>query len=195
MPSCSPSDRTQVRIENKNILKLKIIQEQNFLCKKPKKKTFKKIKSKKTNTNSTFSTTSLSSSSSCSLSLSYSKSTSLESLESESELSASNDKTKIMLREFSRQCRLPDNFFKFDEQGVTVSFVNNGWVRIEIPIVEFFDFSNCSKVLNQGGQKKKHMNEQKANKSRHSEINCIKSLARGSVSSSNDFVLLSEVRV
>jgi hypothetical protein len=26
--------------------------------------------------------------------------------------------------------------FKFDENGITVSFVNNIWVRVEIPIME-----------------------------------------------------------
>lgn len=54
-----------------------------------------------------------------------------------------------MLREFSRQCRLPDHLFKFDETGVTVSFVNNVWVRVEIPIVDFLepiiDFKSNSK--------------------------------------------------
>jgi hypothetical protein len=53
----------------------------------------------------------------------------------------SNDKSKVVLREFSRRCRLPDNLFKFDETGVSVSFINNIWVRIEIPIIEFIDFS------------------------------------------------------
>ena len=43
---------------------------------------------------------------------------------------------KIMLREFSRRCKLPNNVFRFDENGITVSFVNNIWVRVEIPILE-----------------------------------------------------------
>jgi hypothetical protein len=47
----------------------------------------------------------------------------------------------VVLREFSRRCRLPDNLFRFDETGVSVSFINNIWVRIEIPIIEFIDFS------------------------------------------------------
>ncbi len=41
-----------------------------------------------------------------------------------------------MLREFSRRCKLPNTVFKFDENGITVSFVNNVWVRVEIPILE-----------------------------------------------------------
>ena len=38
LPSCSPSDRTQVRIENSSILKLKIIQETKFKDRIKKKK-------------------------------------------------------------------------------------------------------------------------------------------------------------
>jgi hypothetical protein len=52
-----------------------------------------------------------------------------------------DDSTKIMLREFSRRCRLPNNLFKFDEEGVTVSFVNEIWVRVEIPIIEYLNLT------------------------------------------------------
>ncbi|CAF0945657.1 unnamed protein product [Brachionus calyciflorus] len=128
LPNCSPSDRTQVRIENKNILKLKIIQETNL--------------SKRNDFSSSL------------------ESSSLESIDTDS-MTESNedddDEDKLMLREFSRHCRLPDNFFKFDESGVSVSFVSNGWVRVEIPIMEFFDF-NCALTnskLNKVNHKKK----------------------------------------
>lgn len=116
LPGCSPSDRTQVRIE-KNILKLRIIQETSMR----KKVLFNEE------------------SSSSSASLTSTCESSLDSIDSDS----TENNEKLMFREFSRQCKLPDNFFKFDEAGVSVSFVRNGWVRIEIPIVEFFDF-NCA---------------------------------------------------
>lgn len=127
LPSCSPSDRTQVRIE-KNILKLKIVQETNLA----KKNLFNNE------------------SCSSSASLTSTCESSLDSIDSDS--SENND--KLMFREFCRQCKLPDNFFKFDEAGVSVSFVRNGWVRIEIPIVEFFDF-NCALSSKQSKYQKK----------------------------------------
>ena len=50
----------------------------------------------------------------------------------------------MILREFSRRCKLPDNIFKFDENGITVSFVNNVWVRVEIPIMEILGSGLCT---------------------------------------------------
>ena len=49
---------------------------------------------------------------------------------------------KVMLREFSRSCRLPLNLFRFDETAISVSFVNKIWIRIEVPIVEFIDLGS-----------------------------------------------------
>ena len=194
LPSCSPSDRTQARIEHHNILKLKIIQEKSFSTQsKSKKKTSKhsatssRSKAQKSNRNhkseqesaamqSSGSTSSsvksllsqsptLSSSSSSTSPFSNSTSLSLSSLstsvESDDSLTCFNDETsKIMLREFSRQCRLPDHLFKFDETGVTVSFVNNVWVRVEIPIVDFLEPIIDLKSSN-GSKKNKQINNEK----------------------------------
>lgn len=92
LPSCSPSDRTQVRIENHCVLKLKIIQEKKIkdFCNTNKLNDFESIKP--------------------------------------------IDTERIMIREFSRRCRLPINSFLFDEDGISVSFINDVLVRVEIPI-------------------------------------------------------------
>ena len=203
LPSCSPSDRTQVRIESNNILKLKIIQETKFKTRLQKNKTTnKKTKvnkkaaicnhtcsrhkstsshvggggsnSSSSNTKgfpfsvTTSLSTSINSNESSSSSDSFDdhldssttstpKSTTENSIdfnddyeydddEDEDDEDEDDDSAKIMLREFSRQCRLPRNLFEFDEKGVTVSFVNNVWVRVEIPILDFlqpiYDFQN-----------------------------------------------------
>ena len=47
LPSCSPSDRTQVRIEDNNVLKLKIIQEKNFTFKPKRSRSKSSVNSKK----------------------------------------------------------------------------------------------------------------------------------------------------
>ena len=56
-----------------------------------------------------------------------------------------DDNEKVMFREFSRRCRLPTNLFKFDDSSVSVSFMNDVWVRVEIPIIEFLTISATSK--------------------------------------------------
>jgi hypothetical protein len=124
LPHCSPSDRTQVGIENNNILKLKIIQE-------------KPIRSRSKSHKKSSYTSSSSSSSSAIIS---------QFLSSDDSSSSDDDKIKMMLKEYTRKCRLPDNLFEFDATGVTVSFINSIWVRIEIPITSFVD--NNSKYNN-----------------------------------------------
>jgi len=155
LPSCSPSDRTQVRIEKNSILKLKIIQEKNFAKKSSRSKkqqSHRHNHSRHGHRHQHGSSSSSLSSSLISSALSSDSDTSLSSEESLSESEGSqveNEKitkikqddetTKIVLREFSRRCRLPYKVFKFDETGVTVSFINNDWVRVEIPILEILD--------------------------------------------------------
>jgi hypothetical protein len=75
----------------------------------------------------------------------------------------------MMLKEYTRKCRLPDNLFEFDTTGVTVSFINNIWVRIEIPIISFVD--NNSRYNNKEinidiSIKKKHSKNQEEEPSR-----------------------------
>ena len=47
----------------------------------------------------------------------------------------------------------------FDEKGVTVSFINNVWVRVEIPILDFlqpiYDFQQ-NETKNSNAKKKQH---------------------------------------
>ncbi len=143
LPSCNPSDRTTCKIENHNVLKLKIIQERKCKLKKKNKSMGDEYESTEE---------------------SYSTSTSTQSVE---ELqgeklqnkanrngedndenifclnsSSLDSKNKIMLRSFSRSCILPVNLFKFDETGLSVSFINNIWIRVEVPIIEFIEFSS-----------------------------------------------------
>ncbi len=162
LPSCSPSDRTQVRIEKNSILKLKIIQEKNFAKKSHRNKRHSHRHNHHSHShhhhhhrhdNSSSSSSSSSSSLSSSLissALSSSSESSISSSLSESEgstvdnekitrIKSDDETTKIVLREFSRRCRLPYKVFRFDETGVTVSFINNDWVRVEIPILEILD--------------------------------------------------------
>jgi hypothetical protein len=44
------------------------------------------------------------------------------------------DGDKILLREFSRRCRLPIDLFEFDESGVTLSFINDAFIKVDVPI-------------------------------------------------------------
>ena len=221
LPSCSPADRTQARIEHHNILKLKIIQEKSFSTpsksKKKASKSSSRSKAQKPGRNhkaeqesaamqSSGSTSSsvksllsqsptLSSSSSSTSPFSNSTSLSLSSLstsvESDDSLTCFNDETsKIMLREFSRQCRLPDHLFKFDETGVTVSFVNNVWVRVEIPIVDFLEPIIDLKSSSSGG-KKKQINNEKQYDINSSSSNNFGSKQKANASSANTAFLAS----
>lgn len=69
-----------------------------------------------------------------------------------------------MLREFSRRCKLPSNVFKFDENGISVSFVNDIWVRVEIPIMEILGSGLITPA-----DKKSLKKKSKADKSNHQE--------------------------
>lgn len=109
LPSCSPSDRTQVKIENHSIVRLKIIQE----------KKLKESPNQKLDANNATGLTQL------------------------------DDSDKIMFREFSRCCRLPTHLFRFDEGGVTVSFMNDVWVRVEVPIIEILNMNHFNQLQNQ----------------------------------------------
>ncbi len=72
----------------------------------------------------------------------------------DSALVSEDSSNEVILREFSRKCRLPNFIFKFDEDNITVSFVNNVWVRVEIPIVEILDSGLC-KPMEKKKRKKK----------------------------------------
>jgi hypothetical protein len=104
LPSCSPADRTQVKVENHSVLRLKVIQER---------------KMKDTNTN--------------------------VKIDGNNLQQVVDDNEKVMFREFSRRCRLPTNLFKFDDSSVSVSFMNDVWVRVEVPIIEFLTISTTAK--------------------------------------------------
>ena len=101
LPSCSPADRTQVKVENHSILRLKMIQE-------------RRVKDSNTSVK----------------------------VDGNNLQQVVDDNEKIMFREFSRRCRLPTNLFKFDDSSVSVSFMNDVWVRVEIPIIEFLTIPN-----------------------------------------------------
>lgn len=173
LPSCSPSDRTQVRIENHNILKLKIIQETQFRSKLKKENSnyHHGCNHHISNGNSMNNLKLLSNSNSSLASLSPSiVSNSCESLEDSMSTCCQDDSSKIMLREFSRQCRLPRNLFEFDEKGVTVSFVNSVWVRVEIPIMDFLQPIYDFKTENKSTNKKKQNLEKQSSSSYNHEI-------------------------
>lgn len=160
LPSCSPSDRTQVKIENHSILRLKIIQERKFNGNGFQKKS-PADSSSGSSTSSSTSTSCESSTSASSLSSfldskaehrganktkeknnNYEESIFYLNNQDEQPESSNNKSNRMMLREFSRSCRLPTNLFVFDETALSVSFINNIWIRVEVPIVEFIDFSS-----------------------------------------------------
>lgn len=84
-----------------------------------------------------------------------------------------------MLREFSRRCKLPNNVFRFDENGITVSFVNNIWVRVEIPILEILGSGLITETDKKTLRKKSNLKVEKNAEEEASEatkkINCIAS--------------------
>ena len=98
-------------------------------------------------------------------------SNSSESFEDTLSTCCQDDSSKIMLREFSRQCRLPRNLFEFDEKGVTVSFVNSIWVRVEIPILDFLQPIYDFKTETKASTKKKPSAEKQSNYPPEADLN------------------------
>jgi hypothetical protein len=176
LPSCSPSDRTTCKIENHTVLKLKIIQERKCKLRKKKKCSGDGYVSTE-DSNSASSSTQLT------------EELKDENFQDQAEHEQRNEgnvyclnsssldsKNKVMLREFSRSCRLPVNLFKFDETGISVSFMNNIWIRVEVPILEFIELSrNLIQNLNISSEdiinSKNHASNSAQNKNRSNNQN------------------------
>ena len=208
LPSCSPSDRTQVRIENHNILKLKIIQEKNFLSKAQynENKRKKGWLTKKTNLKDLKEVNSSISSESTSSSSNMSDTDNSEiSNQPVHGFTSNNNSSRIMLREFSRRCKIPNNLFKFDENAITFSFVNNIWVRVEIPIEEILTnpvenlksfTSKKQNDKNRKNQNSQHLNQSNKDlKKRTSNFNMFNSHTDNELNNSLDNDFYADIKV